>query len=166
MCHMREGTPGRHEPPPCRYEPPIFARQTEPPLGSKSLRYEVNKPPLYRLDFTEKIQNPFMKFKPSKNNKISRLKIRGIFRIFFSFQGGGSSPIGAQKTMNTQISLIKGGGGWAPQPPQYSSALIGLLTEFFIDMTFPSPWPQPYLLSPENSKTLNIKNYVDCFQFF
>ena len=29
----REGTPGRHEPPLCRHEPPRFARQTEPQLS-------------------------------------------------------------------------------------------------------------------------------------
>ena len=28
----REGTPGRHEPPLCRNEPPRVARQTKPPL--------------------------------------------------------------------------------------------------------------------------------------
>jgi len=28
----RKGTPGRHQHPLCRHEPPRFARQTEPPL--------------------------------------------------------------------------------------------------------------------------------------
>ena len=28
----REGTPGRHEPPLCRHEPPRVVRQTKPPL--------------------------------------------------------------------------------------------------------------------------------------
>ena len=30
----REGTPGRHEPPLCRHEPPRVAKQTKPPLCS------------------------------------------------------------------------------------------------------------------------------------
>jgi len=29
---VREGTPGRHEPPVCRHEPPRVARQTKPQL--------------------------------------------------------------------------------------------------------------------------------------
>ena len=36
---VREGTPGRHEPPQCRHEPPRFVGQTKPPLGRASLRY-------------------------------------------------------------------------------------------------------------------------------
>ena len=31
---VREGTPGHHEPPICRQEPPRFARHTEPLIGS------------------------------------------------------------------------------------------------------------------------------------
>ena len=46
---VREGNPGRHEPPLCRQEPPIFARQTEPPPCIKSLGYAVNEPPIYRI---------------------------------------------------------------------------------------------------------------------
>ena len=38
-AHGREGFPGRHKPPPCRHEPPRFARQTEPPPCSKRFRY-------------------------------------------------------------------------------------------------------------------------------
>ena len=34
--HRREGTSGRHEPPPCRHEPCRFSRQIEPPLYSKA----------------------------------------------------------------------------------------------------------------------------------
>ena len=37
------GNPGRHEPPTCRHEPPIFVRQTDPPPCSKSLCYAVKK---------------------------------------------------------------------------------------------------------------------------
>ena len=44
----RDETPGRHEPPLCRHKPPVFARQTEPPLCRKSLCYTVNEPPLHR----------------------------------------------------------------------------------------------------------------------
>ena len=36
---MREETPGRHEPPLCRHEPPRFARKIEPPLCRQSLCY-------------------------------------------------------------------------------------------------------------------------------
>ena len=48
----REGTPGRHEPPLCRHEPPRFARQTEPPIYKPSICYAdqtsamQNLPPL------------------------------------------------------------------------------------------------------------------------
>ena len=45
----REGTPRRHEPPLCRYEPSIFARQTMSPPHSKSLHYTVNEPPLHKI---------------------------------------------------------------------------------------------------------------------
>ena len=40
--HRREETPGRFEPPPCRYKPPRFARKTKPPPCSKSLRCAIN----------------------------------------------------------------------------------------------------------------------------
>ena len=53
LADTREGTPGRHDPPPRRHEPPIFARQTEPPPCSKSLRYAVNEPPLYSTAFSK-----------------------------------------------------------------------------------------------------------------
>ena len=35
----RGNPPGRHEPPQCRHEPPIFSKQTEPPPIRPSLRY-------------------------------------------------------------------------------------------------------------------------------
>jgi len=40
----KEGTPGRHEPLPWRHEPHRFARHTEPPTGSESLRYTEKFP--------------------------------------------------------------------------------------------------------------------------
>ena len=49
LCRAREGTLGRHEPPPCRHEPSRFVRQTEPPLCSKSLRNAVNEPQIVMI---------------------------------------------------------------------------------------------------------------------
>ena len=46
MVHLycEWGNPRTPEPPPCRHEPTIFARQTEPPPCIKSLRYTVQLP--------------------------------------------------------------------------------------------------------------------------
>ena len=38
---VREGTPGHHEPLPCRHEPSIFDRQTEPPLCRKKIFFNM-----------------------------------------------------------------------------------------------------------------------------